>query len=68
MTIRSRSRIHADSEALATVPGIGPRLAERIVAFREANGPFAAIDDLADVAGVSDRDLTEMSRYLQVDP
>jgi len=32
----------ADAETLATLPGVGPGLAERIVAFRSANGPFAS--------------------------
>ena len=58
----------ADSDELATVPGIGARLAERIVAFREANGPFSAIDDLGDVAGVSEHALGEMTPYLRIEP
>jgi competence ComEA-like helix-hairpin-helix protein len=38
-----------DFEAL---PGIGPTLAERIVAYRESHGPFAEIDVLARVPGI----------------
>jgi competence protein ComEA len=47
----------ADAETLATIPGIGPGLAERIVAFRAANGPFASPDELLDVAGFTDHRL-----------
>ena len=47
----------ADAETLATVPGIGGGLAERIVAFRAANGPFATVDELLDVSGITDRRL-----------
>ncbi len=47
----------ADEATLAELPGIGPTLAERIVAFRTLNGPFASVDGLADVAGITPRRL-----------
>jgi competence protein ComEA len=43
----------ADARTLSELPGIGPVLAERIVDFRALNGPFASVDGLADVAGVT---------------
>ncbi len=54
----------ADAVQLEELPGIGPSLAERIVAFRELNGPFHTFDDLLDVAGMTDRRLDEISPYL----
>ncbi|GEK19502.1 ComEA family DNA-binding protein [Cellulomonas xylanilytica] len=41
----------ADATVLDSLPGIGPVLAERIVAHRE-DGPFTTVDELADVAGI----------------
>ncbi len=43
----------ADAATLAGLPGIGPVLAGRIVDFRTVNGPFASVDGLADVAGIT---------------
>jgi competence protein ComEA len=54
----------ADVDTLATVPGIGPGLAERIIAFRTANGAFASVDELLDVSGITDRRLDAMLPYV----
>lgn len=42
----------ADKELLMSVNGIGERLAEAIVAYRNQNGPFRSIEELAEVKGV----------------
>ena len=42
------------------LPRIGPTLAERIVAYRDANGPFSAIEELLDVPGIGDLTLAGM--------
>jgi competence protein ComEA len=54
----------ADAETLATIPGIGGGLAERIVAFREQNGPFASVDELLDVAGITEHRLDAIIPYV----
>ncbi len=46
----------ADAATLSKVlNGIGQARAEAIVAYREKNGPFKSIDDLARVSGVGSR-------------
>jgi competence protein ComEA len=44
----------ADADGLEQLPGVGPVLAARIVADREANGPFSSLKDLGRVGGVGD--------------
>jgi competence protein ComEA len=54
----------ADANALAELPGIGLDLAERIVDFRDLNGPFASPDELLDVAGITPSILDEITPYV----
>jgi competence protein ComEA len=42
----------ADTAELDVLPGIGPSTAAAIVRHRDANGPFATVDDLLDVQGI----------------
>ena len=42
----------ADQATLETLPGVGPSLALRIIAFREAHGPFQSVSDLLAVSGI----------------
>jgi competence ComEA-like helix-hairpin-helix protein len=57
----------ASAEQLSQeVAGIGPVLAERIVAYREAHGRFAHTDDLTAVSGVGPALLARIRRQLTV--
>jgi len=56
----------ADVAELTQLPGIGPMLAARIVQAREADGPFAAVDDLHHVGGVSRRTIERLRRLVTV--
>lgn len=45
----------ATAAEFETLPGIGPALAQRIVEYRQAHGPFARIEDLKKVSGIGDK-------------
>lgn len=43
----------ATAQELDMLPGIGPAKAAAIVAYRESHGPFASLEDLTQVSGIS---------------
>lgn len=52
--------VHINTAAvsdLQALPGVGPVLAARIVAYREANGPFQVVEDLLGVPGIGEAKL-----------
>ena len=42
----------ASAKELMTLNGVGAKVAERIVTYREANGPFKKVEDLKKVEGI----------------
>jgi competence protein ComEA len=59
--------INTATEAeLTQLPGVGPGLARRIVEYREANGPFATVDDLQNVSGVGPSKFAKMESFVRV--
>ena len=56
----------APADELETLPGIGPVMAGRIVAHREANGPFGSVDDLQDVPGIGPKTLESLRPLVSV--
>jgi competence protein ComEA len=53
---------------LATLPGVGQKLAERIVQSREQRGPYSDIEDLRRVRGIGARTLETLRPYLRPMP
>ncbi len=57
----------ATAEELERLPRIGPVLARRIVAFREAHGPFRRLEDLEAVPGIGPKTLAELAPFVKFD-
>ncbi len=56
----------ASSPLLARVSGVGPGLAEAIVAHRDANGPFASRRDLLKVARLGPKAFEQAAGFLRI--
>lgn len=56
----------ADQAALETLPGIGPSLAGRILAWREEHGRFGSVEDLLDVSGIGDGRFADLRDRVRV--
>ena len=52
----------ADEAGLDTLPGVGPVMAQNILAWRETNGSFTNIEQLQEISGIGP------SRYAQIAP
>lgn len=57
---------NASAEELAGLPGIGEVLAERIVDYRTANGPFETVEDLTKVPGIGGKKLADLEGRITV--
>lgn len=56
----------ATAGELEALPGIGPVLAERIVQWREDNGPFTDVEVLGEVSGIGDALMAQIRPLVRV--
>lgn len=51
---------------LDALPGVGPVIAGRIVAWRQENGRFTSVDDLSEVQGIGDATMARLRPLVRV--
>lgn len=54
----------ADTLLLQTIPGIGPGLADKIVLYRQINGPLRNLDDLLNIQGIGTKRAAAWAKHL----
>ncbi|MER3445660.1 MAG: hypothetical protein C4291_01965 [Candidatus Dadabacteria bacterium] len=57
----------ASVEDLEALPGIGPKLAEKIVKYRNLKGPFRAIEELRNIDGIEEKRLESIRPFINLD-
>lgn len=58
----------ASVKSLQALPGIGPSIAQRIVDYRKAHGPFKKVEDLTKVKGIGEKKLEAIKPFVEVKP
>ncbi len=57
----------ATAQELCTLPEIGEKTAERIIAFREQNGPFKSTDEIMSVSGIGSKTYEKIKSCITTD-
>jgi competence protein ComEA len=56
----------ASIQQLTTLPGVGPKLAARIVEYRQKSGAFRSTQELINVQGVGEKNFAKIEPWLSV--
>lgn len=56
----------ANAVQLTQLPGVGPAIAQKIIDYRTANGPFTSVDDLTKVPGIGAAKLAQIKSHAHV--
>ena len=56
----------ATYEELITLPGIGPKTAEKIIEYLNTYGPFWTIEDIKNVKGIGDKKYAKLKEFITI--
>jgi competence protein ComEA len=56
----------ASTDQLNALPGVGPKLAARIVDYRQKNGGFKKIEDLMQIQGIGEKNFLKLKPLITV--
>jgi competence protein ComEA len=56
----------ATQAQIEALPGIGPKVAQRIIEYRQKNGQFKKIEDVMNVKGIGEKSFLKLKPYLTV--
>lgn len=56
----------ADKSSLMTLNGIGEKMADKIIEYRNTHGEFKTIDEIKKVSGIGDAKFNKIKKYIEV--
>lgn len=56
----------ATAQQLEELPGVGPKLAARIVEYRQKSGAFKSVQDLMNVKGIGEKNFEKLQSFLSL--
>lgn len=56
----------AGVDELTKLPRIGPKIAERIIAFREEHGGFKSVEELMNVQGIGQKTFEKLKDQIEI--
>jgi competence protein ComEA len=57
----------ATAEQLESLPGIGPKIAQRIITWRKENGKFQKVEDIMAVKGIGEKKFARLKELITVE-
>jgi len=57
---------HATVEELVALPGVGEKLAARIIEYRDQNQGFKSVEELMNVKGIGEKNFQKLEPWLTV--
>ena len=57
----------ANKEELSALPGIGPAIAERIIEYRDKNGPFKNTEEITKIKGIGEKTFQKIKDLIAIE-